>query len=239
MKHLSIGIIFATLLATVFISCREGKKGEPGPSGMSSPLLPYKSGSITGVLQGFTRTKDSAFSVPLNYQYFKGTSDNAVTKISFGGGFDYDVYSITRYDSTGNSYIKFNFLLDYKDNSVAIASDNGNVSRTTAIVPEISSTRITIVTNQKLSTNNMFYFGTTNDFLNPFNVSAITLSYLSSASNSYVTYSNIVVNSTTGLISFDYSLTLSIEDNSTNKPFYMNGTVSVTPYYVAYREGAE
>jgi len=237
MKHLSIGIIFATLLATVFISCREGKQGEPGPSGISSPLLPYKSGSITGVLQGVTRN-DSAFTLPLNYQYFKGTSDNAVSPLTDQSG-DYNVYSITRYDSTGDSYIKFNFLLNYMDNSVAIATDNGNVSRTTAIIPTIYNSKITIVTNQKLSTNNMFYFGTTTDYYNPFNVSAITISDVSSGNSSNLTYSNIVVNSTTGLISFDYSLELSIYDNSTRKPVYMIGTVSLNPYNVAYREGAE
>ena len=63
MKHVSLGIILAALFSTVFISCREGKKGEPGPSGISSPLLPYKSGSITGLLVGKTHTNDSTFTL--------------------------------------------------------------------------------------------------------------------------------------------------------------------------------
>ena len=234
MKHLSIGIIFAMWIATVFTSCRQGQKGDPGPAGTSSTTPPYKIGSIIGVLAGKTHTNDSAFTLPLNFKYFKETSDNAISVLS-----NYNVYSITRYDSTGNSYIKFDFSLNYYDPSIGRIASNSSTSRTTTMGPHINNTSVTVVSNRKLSTNKMFYFGTTTDIVNPMNVKAISLANYISGGNSGITYSNIAVDSTKGLISFDYSLELATSDNSTGNTATMNGNVSFTPYNVVYRQAAQ
>jgi len=233
-KYFSVAFILTILFATLVISCRQGQKGEPGPTGTSSTTPPYKSGSITGVLAGKTHTNDSLFTLPLNFQYFKGTSDNAISVLS-----NYNVYSITRYDSTGNSYIKFNFSLDYYDPNLPRTTSNSSTNSTTTLVPEIYNTSVTVVSNRKLSTNKMFYFGTTKDIVNPFNVSSISLTNYSSGGNSTITYSNIVVNSSTGLISFDYSLELYSSDNSTGNTATINGSVSLTPYNVLFRQASQ
>ena len=219
-KYFSVVFILTILFATLATSCREGKKGEPGPTGINSTTPPYKSGSITGLLVGKTHTNDSTFTLPLNFQYFKETSDNAFSILS-----NNNVYSITRYDSTGNSYIKFHFSLNYNQSTVP--------------VPQIYNTSVTVVSNRKLSLNNMFYFGTTKDIVNPFNVNSIALTNYSSGGNSTITYSNIAVNSTTGLISFDYSLELYSSDNSTGNIATINGSVSLTPNNVVYRQAAQ
>ena len=232
--YLSFAIILTIILATLATSCREGKKGEPGPSGISAPLLPYKNGSITGLLAGKTHTNDSTFTLPLNFQYFKETSENAFSKLGSN-----NVYSITRYDSTGNSYMKFDFSLDYYDPSGGRIANNSSTSRTTVLVPRIYNISVTVVSNRKRSTNNMFYFGTTKDIANPANVSAISIGDFSIAGNSTITYNNIEVNSTTGLLSFDYILQLVSTDNSTGNMSTINGNVSFTPYNVVYRQGVE
>ncbi|WP_018344040.1 hypothetical protein [Cytophaga aurantiaca] len=231
MKHISIGVIFAALLATTFVGCRQGDKGEPGPAGASASTPAYKSGSITGQLEGTTYTNDSAFTLNLNYQYYKSTADNAFNVVYGEGGTSYN-YSITRYDSTGNSYIKFDFSLDYYDPQL----------RTTELTPEIYNTYVTIVSNRKLSNNNMFYFGTTTDYNYPFNVSPISLVNYTSPNFSSITYDNLVVDSSTGLISFDYSIELGYypsNSNSTGNSATMTGSISATPYNVVYRQAAE
>ena len=225
MKHSLIGIIFATFIAVAFVSCREGDKGEPGPSGSSSPLLPYKSGSITGTLTGTSRLEDEDFTQNVNFQYFKSPSDNVSSIVDYEG--DESIYSITRYDSLGGSYVKFEFSLD------SSANQNGGYDL------YLYNINTTIVVNKKLN-NNVFYFGTCADgYYNPFNVGSIYLSDYSSGGNSNITVDNLVINRTTGLLTFDYSLELNYYDNSTGNNAYMDGTVSVTPYNVSYRQGAQ
>ncbi len=234
MKHVCIGIIFAMLLATVFVSCRKGEKGEPGPAGTGSTILPYKSGSITSTIEGFTRLTDSAFSLPVNYKYYKNSGENFNSFI-VGEGTS-NIYSITRYDSTGNSYIKFDFNLAYYDPNQEIKKTS--TSRTTEeMIPGIYDIRITVLTNQKLSASKLFYFSTSQESASPFNISDIYLYQYQEGSNSYIAYDNLVVNDATGELSFDYSIEIAPYDNSTGNLATMTGKVNVTPYDVSYRKG--
>jgi prepilin-type processing-associated H-X9-DG protein len=225
MKHLSLGIIFATLLAIVVVSCRQGEKGAPGPAGASAQLLPYKDGSITGTLTGTSQLKDEDFTQTLNFQYFKGPADNVNSIINDDG--DEDAYIITRYDSTGSSYIKLEFSLD------------STLNQSGGYDPYIYNTYVTIVSTKKTAnSNNAFYFGTCDDYSSPFDVNSVYLSDYSSGGNNNITYDNLVLNKTTGKISFDYSIEITYYNNSTGNYAYLDGSVSVTPYNVSYRQGA-
>lgn len=224
-KNFFLFALIPTLIAAiVFLSCRKGEKGDPGIAGTSSTLA-YKNGSITGLLEGVTNTNDSAFALNLNYQYYKEASDNFVNHVH-GTTADYYEYSITRYDVTGNSYITFDFFLEYK----------------TPLVPSIRDTRITIVSHKQLSNNKMFYFATVvdNGFdpINPFNVSDVSLNDNLSSDYSGIVYDNIAVDPTTGALSFDYSLQVNPYRNSSGTVARMTGTVNVTPYNVVYRTGS-
>jgi hypothetical protein len=240
MKHLSIGLLMSLLLSVTFVSCKKGDKGDPGPTGAvgavgstgtkgaSGSILQYKSGSITATITDTSALSNQPFTQNLNYQYFHGPSDNTHTFIKGDG--TTELYKITRYDSTGNSYITFIFNLN-----TYINTDNNN-----AVVTNIYNTYVTISSN---NTNEVtkadFYFGTkTINSLTPLDAGSVYLSDFSSGGNSNITITNIVRNATTGEISFDYSLELSPSDNSTSNNATMAGTVDVTPYNVAYREGA-
>jgi hypothetical protein len=242
MKHLSLAIIFAALSATVFTSCRKGAQGDPGPAGLSGKPLPYKAGSITATLEGITQLNDSAFTLNLNYQYFKEISDNTVATI-YGEGGEHDLYNITRYDSTGNSYIKLTLYVSYYDDEVLIDTENPSVrigdasnSRTTAVEPHIDGAYITLVSNKQLESNKNFYFATNTEYYNPFNVSSIEL--YDGSENSSLDYENLVINPITGEISFDYTIHIYNNDNTTGSSATLTGNIKAAPFNVAYREGS-
>lgn len=222
-------LIPTMIVAIIFVSCRKGEKGEAGPAGASSSTPAYTNGSITGLLEGTTFTTDSAFALNLNYQYYKGPSDNFVNLVNDNGNEFYE-YSITRYDETGNSYIKFDFTLEYEDPTIPL--------RTTSLIPEIDNTRITIVSHKPLSNNRMFYFATTTEYGDPFDVSDVDLNNYLSEGYSGIEYENITVDPTTGALSFDYYLEVDQDKNSTGSEATMAGTVNLTPYNVVYRIGA-
>jgi hypothetical protein len=225
MKHLSLGIIFAALLAFVVVSCRQGDKGDPGPSGTVG-LLPYSNGSITGTLTGTSQLSDENFTQSLNFKYFKSASDNVHTIIDNDG--DYDSYIVTRYDSLGDSYIKFEFTVDSTLNQDGIT-----------YTPYIYNPYVTIVFNKKLANSNSFYFATCDSPNNPFDVESVQLSTLSSGGNSNITFDNLSINHNTGLLSFDYSLEIDYYSNSSANYAYMDGTVNINTYNVAYREASK
>ena len=230
MKHLSIGLLMALLLSVTFVSCKKGDKGDPGPTGTtgttgapgtkgtSGSILQYKSGSITATIIDTSALSNKPFTQNVNYQYFHGPSDNTHTFIKGDG--TTELYKITRYDSTGNSYITFMFNITTNNN--------------------IYNTYITISSNNtNEATKADFYFGTkTTNSQTPLDAGSVYLSNFSSTSNSNITIANIVRNATTGEISFDYSIKLISFDNSTGNNASMAGTVNATPYNVAYREGA-
>lgn len=226
MKHLSFGVIFAALVATVFISCRKGEKGDAGPAGTAGQL-PYKSGSVTGTLTGTSAQTDASFTENLDFQYFKTPEDNRHAIIS-GEGTE-DTYVITRYDSIGSSYIKFEFSVEYYDGNQDGVDE-----------PYIYNPYVTIVSNKKAATGNgVFYFATTSSYYNPFDVSSVYLSSYSSGGNSNITIDNLTINANTGAIKFDYSLELNYYNNSSANNAYLDGTVNATPYDVSYRESAQ
>jgi len=59
-------------------------------------------------------------------------------------------------------------------------------------------------------------------------------------SNDYsgIVYNNLTVDPNTGALSFDYSLQIAPNRNSTGTVARMTGTVNVTPYNVVYRTGS-
>lgn len=234
-NHFSFALALA-LLFTVFTSCRKGEKGEPGPAGPPSSTPAYREGFIKGTLEGTTSTKDSAFALNLDYQYYKDMSDNFTNVVRGEGTFN--KYTISRYDSTGNAYIKFEFSLYSYDNSDIVIDDEGSKKRTTVLASEIYNTRITLVTTKKLNTNNLFYFATVSESYNPFNVASVYLNDFDEGENSYIEYDNISLNSATGELSFDYSLRISSGENSTGNAVTMTGTVDAAPYNVQFRQGS-
>jgi hypothetical protein len=226
MKHLSIGLLMTLLLSLTLVSCKKAEKGDPGPTGTtgstgtkgtSGSILQYKNGFITATITDTSALSNKPLTQNVNYQYFHGPSDNTHTFIKGDG--TTELYKITRYDSTGNSYITFIFNITANNN--------------------IYDTYITISSN---NTNEItkadFYFGTKSaNSQTTLDAGSVYLSNYSSASNSNITIANIVRNATTGEISFDYSIKLIPLDNSTGNNASMAGTVNATPYNVAYREG--
>lgn len=212
-------------ISTSIIGCRTGDKGDPGPAGVSatSTKPQYQAGSISGTLTGTTSTTDDAFTININNQYFNRTEESFATTEDDGESDPYQHYVITRFDSTGTSYVKFEFDLRTYDN-------NGT--------PEtnIENTDFTIVSKTKKSTSDtIIYFATVSNYNNPFNVASVYLSNFSSGGSSSFTYSNLAINPTTGLISFDYSIELGYYNNSSGNSAYFNGSLSVTPYNFVYR----
>ncbi|ABG59201.1 hypothetical protein [Cytophaga hutchinsonii] len=230
-KFFSFAIILTIVFATLSTSCRKGEKGEPGPAGSSSTTPAYKGGSISGTIDGVTRLNDSSFSLKVDYQYYKSASDNRNTEENFDG--TRNVYSVTRYDSTGNSYITFEFSVYYYDPN---SFKTGSTSRSAELVPELSDVYVTIVSNKKQTGNKLFYFATVSDYYNPFDVESVYLDQYSSG-DSRISYDNLVINEATGLISFDYDIELSEDRNSTGNFITMSGKLNATPYNVSYRKG--
>jgi hypothetical protein len=210
-------------ISTSIIGCRSGDKGDPGPAGPAATNKPqYQAGSISGTLTGLTRTTDEAFTVNINNQYFNTTEDNVVTTEDGEVG-PYQHYVITRYDSLGTSFVTFEFDLETYDN-------NGTLET------YLYNTDFTIVSKTKKSNSDtILYFATVYDYYNPFDVSSVYLSDYASGGSSSFTYSNLTVNPTTGLISFDYSIELGYYNNSSSNTAYFDGSLSVTPYNYVYR----
>lgn len=215
-KHFSLGLVLAIIFAGVsLIGCRKGEKGEPGPAGSGSGLT--KEGFISGTMQGTKSDGVTSFEVPFKYEYIKSPLDNILTIDSYG----YKNYSITRYDSTGNSYIKLEFYTD------TYAGQNGPV---TAAYGEYATVKSFI----KESNTASFYFGTCYAYGDPFEVTSVYLRDIYS-SNTEIVFTNLTVNPTTGNVSFNYSLSLDTDDNSTRNSATITGSVSVNPPTFVYR----
>lgn len=232
MKKLTFGFVVTLLFSITFLACRKGKDGAPGPvgvtgqSGSSTNILPYKNGSISAKITGKTALNGQAFTQNLNLEYFKGIVNNKHIVTTNGNGIKSDDYTITRFDSLGNSYITFTFQLNtFKD-------------KNDSTIINVNSPYVTIATNTiNEKTKEVFYFGTTSyNSTTPLDIQPVFLASASSGNPAKITIVNIVHNTTTGLLSFDYSLELDGYQNSTDARATMEGSINVSPYNIAYRE---
>jgi hypothetical protein len=206
-KYISFGLLLI-LFTGIILSCRKSDKGDPGPvgaqgsTGASGSNLPgYKSGSINGTYSG-TTAGGNAMAIPFNYQFFKESLENSVyTDANLNNN-----YQITRYDTLGESYIALSFYVDGKGvfygNSVTIKSINK-------------------------STNNSFLYFGTGTTTTP---TSINLGSYYTYGQSAITFSNTSVNTTTGAVSFDYSIELWTGHNTTGNIATITGSINATPY---------
>jgi hypothetical protein len=216
-KYFSFGVVLAIVFGTVLFGCRKGEKGEPGPSGSGSKLS--KDGFISGTLEG-TKSDESSFDIPFKYEYLKEPSDNFLTVDSDG----YKHYNITRYDSTGESYIKLEFRI------LTYAGQNGSVTEGFGEYATVKT-----YSKQTGSAIDNFYFGTCYSG-SPFIPARVSLTDYYSK-NTELELDNLKITST-GNVNFDYSLILDSRDNSSGNNATITGSISVNPYEVVYRTGS-
>ena len=217
-KYFSFGVVLAIVFGTVLLGCRKGEKGEPGPVASGSKLA--KDGFISGTFEGMQSDDETSFDVPFKYEYIKTTSDNFLTIDSDG----YKHYNITRYDSTGESYIKLEFrILTYEGQNGLITEGFGEYAT------------IKTFTKKTGTSAADFYFGTCYSG-SPFTVARVTLTDYYSR-NTELELDNLKITST-GTVDFDYSLSLDYRDNSSGNSATVTGSISVNPYEVVYRTGS-
>jgi hypothetical protein len=215
-KYFSLGLVLAIIFASAsLIGCRKGEKGDPGPSSSGNNLA--KEGFISGTMEGYKSDDVTYFNLPFKYEYIKSPSDNILTIDSNGDR----NYSITRYDSTGNSFIKFEFYIQ------TYAGQNGPV---TAAYGEYATVQSFI----KESNTATFYFGTMSTEGDPFVATPVSIQN-DFTNVTELLFTNVVVNPTTGKVTFDYSLSLIGNDNSTGNTVTLTGSLSVNPPTFVYR----
>jgi hypothetical protein len=200
-KHIAKGFFLSVILIGIFCCRKTTTPGPQGPAGVSGNALLYKSGDISGTASG-TNTSNVAFSVPFNLQYYSDVTDNSF----YTDAKQTKYFNITRYDSLAESYINFMFTIDA----------SGTVFTGNSITMKL----VTPNTNK-----NFFYLGTGTSQTTPI---AIPLNPYYTYNTSEVTINSGSYNSTTGVVSFDYTILLWMGHNTTGNMLTLTGSINAT-----------
>jgi hypothetical protein len=217
-KAQQIIFISALLAAVVFSSCK--KTTEAGPAGKDGNRFPYKQTGTILNLEGNFYSDDASFDNQVNLPFFSTLDENKVnsyypalrtsgTVRTSGNGKNDDFY-IVRYDSIGNSMMSFDITYDYND-VVSINDFHFNVK-----------TNVTETSYRKVYTT---YGGGGARVSGPYDYESGLSEYNLTTDGNSFSISNWNYNSTTKVLSFDYSGTLTGAYNSTGNDLSVSGTV--------------